>query len=220
MKHPPEAIVFDFDYTLADSSKGVVECINFALSSLSLPTVSAQQACRTIGLSLPHTFERLTGKEETTLSDEFGRLFKVRADKIMVNSTVLLAPVPQTVKFLKQHGIKLGIVSTKFRRRIETILAREGLSGFFDVIVGGEDVIKHKPDPEGLNLALNRLRCSPADSLYVGDSLTDAETASRVGIPFVAVLSGTTGKEEFRGYNVTKFLENLGDLTKWVDFNR
>ena len=55
------AVVFDFDYTLADSSCVTTECINFALGNLGLPVVSPVHACGTIGLSLPETFYVLTG---------------------------------------------------------------------------------------------------------------------------------------------------------------
>jgi phosphoglycolate phosphatase len=205
-------IIFDFDYTLADSSRGVVECINFALDSLDLPTVSAEQACRTIGISLPNTFLELAGQEHSVQSDEFVRLFIKRADEVMADMTVLFEAVPQTVRLLKKRGHKLGIVSTKFRYRIETILNREGLSGSFDIIVGGEDVAKHKPDPAGLHIALDRLGCTPADALYVGDSLTDAKTAQRANVPFAAVLSGVTPRDAFNGYSVYRFLESVSEL--------
>jgi phosphoglycolate phosphatase len=205
-------IIFDFDYTLADSSHGVVECINYALENLGLPAVSAEEACRTIGLSLPNTFLTLTGQEQRASSDEFVRLFIKRADEVMADMTVLFEAVPQTVRLLKKRGHKLGIVSTKFRYRIETILKREGLSDVFDVVIGGEDVANHKPDPEGLQMALDRLGCSLVDSLYVGDSFTDAETAQRANVPFAAVLSGTTPRDAFNGYSVYKFLESVSEL--------
>jgi phosphoglycolate phosphatase len=106
----------------------------------------------------------------------------------------------------------IGIVSTKFRRRIEEILGREDLLEPFDVIVGGEDVSRHKPDPEGLLAAIERLGGSPSGSLYVGDSVTDAETARRAGVPFAAVLNGVTPREAFKDYPVYKILDNLGEL--------
>ena len=57
MKHPNfQAVIFDFDYTLADSSQGAIECINFALTEMGLDCVPAEAACRTIGLSLSETF--------------------------------------------------------------------------------------------------------------------------------------------------------------------
>jgi len=57
-------VIFDFDYTLADSSQGVAECINFALSELGLPLVPAQAAHRTIGLHLDEAFIQLTGERD------------------------------------------------------------------------------------------------------------------------------------------------------------
>jgi phosphoglycolate phosphatase len=217
MKQPIKAIIFDFDYTLADSSRGVVECINFALDSLGLPPVPAEQACRTIGLSLPDTFLKLAGPEFIAQSDEFAHLFIQRADEVMADMTVLFESTPQAITLLKQRGLKLGVVSTKFRYRIENILKRENLAGSFDIIIGGEDVANHKPHPEGLQTALNRLGYAPAVSLYVGDSVTDAETAKRAGVPFVAVLSGATPKAGFSGYAVHKFLENVGKLPNLID---
>jgi len=206
------AILFDFDYTLADSSRGVVECINYALENLGLPLVSAERACRTIGLSLPNTFRTLAGQEHQPLSDEFVRLFVKRADQVMADRTFLFEPVPPTIKTLQKNGLKLGIVSTKYRYRIETILNRDGLSGLFDIVIGGEDVTEHKPDPAGLQIALARLGCTPAEVLYVGDSLTDAQTAQRAGICFVAVLSGATPRGAFNGYPVHKFLADVSEL--------
>jgi phosphoglycolate phosphatase len=208
-----QTILFDFDYTLADSSHGVVECINYALENLGLSPVSAEQACRTIGLSLPNTFLTLAGQEHRALSDKFVRLFVRRADQIMADRTFLFESVPQTISVLKKNGFKLGIVSTKYRYRIETILDREGLSELFDIIIGGEDVAEHKPDPTGLQMALDKLGCMPAESLYIGDSLTDAQTAQRAGLQFAAVLSGVTTKDAFNGYPVYKFLGKVSELS-------
>jgi len=204
-----QAILFDFDYTLADSSRGVVECINYALEDLGLPAVSAERARRTIGLSLPDTFLTLMGQEHSALSDKFVHLF---IGQVMADRTFLFEPVPQTINTLQKTGLKLGIVSTKYRYRIETILKREGLSDSFDIIIGGEDVAQHKPDPTGLQTALGRLDCTPAEAFYIGDSLTDAKTAQRANVCFIAVLSGATPRDAFNGYPVYKFLEDVSEL--------
>ena len=212
MKHHFQTVIFDFDYTLADSSRGVIECINFALDGLSLPTVSAEMACQTIGLSLSDTFLKLAGQQHIAKCDEFARLFIKRADEVVADLTVLFDSVPRTVELLKRHGVTLGIVSTKFRYRIETILRRENLLYPFEVIVGGEDVSEHKPDPEGLLTAIERLGSVPSNCLYVGDSVTDAETAKRAVVPFVAVLSGVTPKDAFRNYDFYGILESLSEI--------
>lgn len=207
-------VVFDFDYTLADSSRGVLECVNYALGCLGLPGVAAEDVYRTIGLSLPDAFVRLVGDGFVGMRDEFVALFTGRADEVMAGMTAVFEEVPLVLGHLRGRGVSLGIVSTKFRYRIEEILEREGLLGYFDVVVGGEDVSRHKPDPEGLLTALHRLGGSKADFLYVGDSVVDAEAARHAGIPFAAVLSGVTPRESFRNFPVHVILENLGELTE------
>lgn len=212
MDHRTRTVVFDFDYTLADSAQGAVDCINFALEQLGLPAAPPESACRTIGLSLPDTLVSIAGPQHAHRSAEFARLFVERADLVMASKTVLLEPVPRVARQLRERGLTLGIVSTKFRRRIEAILRREGLLDLFDVIVGGEDVSRHKPDPEGLELAIGRLGASFQTVLYVGDSVTDAEAARQASVPFVAVLSGVTPREAFQDYVTYEVLDDLSEL--------
>lgn len=212
MKENIKAVIFDFDYTLADSSKGIIECIDYALRELGLTSVPTEVACGTIGLSLGDTFFKLTGINNTELKESFIRLFINRADEIMVGMTHFFEDVPNLIKLLKNKGIKLSIVSTKFRYRIETILEQHGMSELFDIIVGGEDVLCPKPDPEGLKMAIERLELHASDVLYIGDSVTDAETARRAGIAFAAVLSGVTKRDAFLDYSGCSIHEKLEDI--------
>lgn len=207
-----KAIIFDFDYTIADSSKGVVSCINYALNEMGIAAVCVEEACRTIGQSLPNTFNKLCGGEMADRADEFARLFVKHADKVMTDLTELYEDVPETMRILKDSGFRLGIVSSKFRYRIEQILQKSLLNNVFDVIIGGEDVTYHKPHSEGLIKAIRRLNVKHEDTIYVGDSITDAETIKDFDIRFVAALTGVTRKEEFAGYNVYKFIDNISEL--------
>lgn len=207
-----QAIIFDFDYTLADSSPGVIECINFALGEMGLDHVPAEAACRTIGLSLHETFVTLGEHHEPHRGDEFHELFISRADQVMANLTTLFESVPATVATLNELGLRMGIVSTKYRRRIHEVLHREDLLHAFQVIIGGEDVKQHKPHTEGLLKAIAQLQCSPKSILYVGDSVVDAELATRADVPFVIVLSGVTPREHFTDYKPLGVIENVSQL--------
>jgi len=216
MRHQFQAVLFDFDYTLADSSRGVAECVNFALNRLGLPPASYKAICQTIGLPLSDAFVRLAGQKCATRSEEFARFFAERADEVVAGLTVVYDTAAPAVRRLKQNGLKLGIVSTKFRYRIESVLKREGLLEAFDVIIGAEDVAQDKPDPAGLQRARERLNSLPGQTLYVGDSVIDAETARRGGTPFVAVLSGVTSREDFSQYSVMEIVEDLTQLADWL----
>jgi len=205
-------ILFDFDYTLADSSAAVVECVNFALRSMALPEAEPAQIRRTIGLSLPEAFLRLAGASQKDRTQEFRRFFRQRSDQVMVDWTELFEFVPGTVRSLHEAGKTLGIVSTKFRCRIEAVLRREGLARRFEVVVGGEDVQEFKPDPQGLLMALSKLECTRREALFVGDSLADAEAAQRAGLDFLAVLSGTTPREDLAAFRPVEILPSVREL--------
>ena len=205
-------VLFDFDYTLADSSQGAIDCINFALAEMGLAPVSDEAACRTIGLSLNETFLSLAEHHEPHRCAEFYRLFVERADKVMSDLTVLYESVPATVQLLREGGLRLGIVSTKYRRRIHQVLQREAMMHGFELVIGGEDVEQHKPHPQGLFEAMKRLECSRESVVYVGDSVVDAELAKRAGVPLIAVLSGVTPRSDFDNYSPLAILDTISDL--------
>ena len=211
-----QAVIFDFDYTLADSSQGAIECINFALAEMGLDLVTAEVACRTIGLSLSETFLTLAEHHPPSRCEEFHRLFVQRAEEVMAKLTVLYESVPATIEALHERGLQLAIVSTKYRRRINEVLEREALSHGFHLVIGGEDVAQHKPHPQGLFEAMKKLECSPASVLYVGDSVVDAELAKRAGVPVVVVLSGVTPKEDFDNYEPVALLQHVSELPEFL----
>jgi phosphoglycolate phosphatase len=206
-----KSVIFDFDYTLADSSAGVIECVGYAFNQMNLPAPPPGNICRTIGSSLAETFKTLSGKNDSFGTGEFIRLFSVRSDQVMLDRSKMFETVKPTVSQLRKNGIQLGIVSTKYHYRISAFLRRENLENDFEVIVGGEDVTRHKPAPDGLIAAIQQLKRTPPETLYVGDSTIDAETARRADVPFVAVLTGVTPESDLKQYAP---LSVIADLTK------
>ena len=208
----PRCVVFDFDYTLADSSEGIIESINYALSKIGLPEAKHDSIRRTIGLSLDEALVYLAGEELRERGEEFTGFVIEKADEVMADTIVFYDFVPDLTESLRAANVSLGIVSQKYRRRIEFVLERDGLDGRFDAIVGGEDMRLLKPDPHGLLTVIGRLGCLPSDALYVGDSVTDAETARRANVPFVAVMSGVTPRESFDGLPVLSVIRDASEI--------
>lgn len=205
-------LIFDFDYTLADSSKGIFECANYALENLGYQPHGFESISQTIGHSLPETFRLLASNQDKNEAEKFVQLFVSHADKVMNDLTVIYPEVFELMPEIKKLGYKTGIVSTKYRYRIKGVLEREGLDQYFDIIVGGEDVNEHKPNPEGLLLILNEFGLEKKDLLYVGDSLVDAEAAKRADVDFIAVTTGSTTKEQFEQVKCKKIFSGLSAL--------
>lgn len=210
------AILFDFDYTLADSTPGIVACINDALAQMGRPTYDLAHIAPTIGLSLPGAFAMLTGDGDEGAATEFQRLFGLRADEIMADRTTLYPWTLPTLLRLAEAGLALGVVSTKYHRRLETVFQRDGLYPLIGVLVGGEDVLHVKPAPDGLLLAAQALRVPVESCLYVGDTLTDAQAAQAAGMSFAAVLTGVTRVAAFGRYPSVAILGSVAELPDWL----
>jgi phosphoglycolate phosphatase len=208
----PEAVIFDFDFTLADSSKAIVECVGCALEQLGFEVPRSEQIFDTIGLSLPETFRRLTVAADSSMEARFVQYFHHHADQIMDGATLMYDCVPGVLETLRGANVRTGIVSTKLNYRISNILQRNGLDHLFDVIVGADNVANTKPDPEGLLLALNKLAVSSAAALYIGDHVLDAEAARAAGMAFIAVLSGRHSRKQFEDAGCAGIMENVGEL--------
>ncbi len=211
------AAIFDFDLTLADSTAAGVACIDYALDALNLGPVSPEQVRRTIGLSLDAALEVLTGETSPQAQVRFHQLFVEKADQVMVAQTELMEGVLPALDALRESGLSLGVVSTKYRYRIEDILDRHGARDRFTTIVGAEDTASHKPDPEGIRLTLSSLGISSGEAVYVGDHVVDAEAAERASVPFVGVLTGTTKEDEFREFPHLGILRAMPQLPSFLD---
>jgi pyrophosphatase PpaX len=91
---------------------------------------------------------------------------------------------------LRAEGRRLGVVTAKRRATVELAFARVPLAHLFETIVGGDETEKHKPDPEPLLLAAERMHASPAETAYVGDSPFDIRAAKAAGMYAIAVTWG------------------------------
>ena len=209
---PYDAVLFDFDFTLADASAGILASISYALAKMGLPPAREQDMLHTIGLSLKETYFSLSGTREDEQAQRSSKLFVEKSDEVMVQHTALYEDALPCLQLLKQLGYQLGIVTTKYHRRIDAVFSRAHALEWFDVIFGGDDVQEPKPSPEGICSALNALKCSPSQALYVGDSTVDAQTAQAAGIDFAGVLTGTTPKIELEQYPHIGVYQSLSSL--------
>lgn len=210
------AILFDFDYTLADSSQGITTCFQAGLKGIGLPPADPEAIRRTIGKTLPDSLAEVAGESYRDQAYEFRRHWRAMSNRVMVAQTKLFEPVPDTLAALRARGRRMGIVSTKWRRPIEDVLALHGLRDHFEQIIGGDDVESHKPHPEGLQAALTGMRLGAQDAVYVGDSVVDGETAARAGVAFVAVLTGATAQEELEAFEPVAVLRDVGELAEAI----
>lgn len=204
--------LFDFDYTLADSSRGIVICFRNVLERHGHTGISDEAIKRTIGKTLEDSFSILSGITTPETLAEYKKEYVKEADTYMTVNTFFFPETVTVLKTLKSQGAQIGIISTKFRFRIREMVDQHFPKDFFDIIIGGEDVKQAKPDPQGIKKALRRLHRRKSETLYIGDSTVDAETAQAAKVDFVGVLNGMTTREELMAYPHRQILDNLSLL--------
>lgn len=204
--------LFDFDYTLADSSRGIVTCFRNVLTRHGYTQPTDDDIKRTIGKTLEDSFSILTGVTDAEQLAAFKKEYGKEADTHMTVNTLLFPETKAVLTALKEKGARIGIISTKFRFRIKELLDLHFPADFLDIIVGGEDVKTHKPSPEGLLSAIEQLHADKGETLYIGDSTVDAETALAAGVDFAGVTHGMTTAEELAQYPHRKIMSTLEEL--------
>ena len=184
--------LFDFDYTLADSSKGITDCFHRTMAAFGLPPVDDITIERTIGLPMRDAVRKITGLDGDEKIEEFLTHYRALADKTMTAKTFFYPEALSTLKMLRARGAKIAIISSKTSHRIREAFVRDKDEDLIDFIIGCEEVKELKPSPEGIFLALARFGAKPADALYTGDSTTDAAAAKNAGVAFYGVTHGVT----------------------------
>lgn len=213
-----QAVLLDFDFTLGDSADAIVHCSRAAFADLGLEPAEPAAIRRTIGLTLQESFRVLTGEPGPERGEAYRCCFVAHADQVMTAMTTVYPLAAEVLAAIRARGFATAIVSTKYRYRIQSILASAGLTGAVDVIVGGEDVQQHKPHPEGLLRALTGLGVHGTAAVYVGDHPVDGHAARGAGIRYVRVLSGEHFADEYwTGIEPVATIPDIGALPEALD---
>jgi pyrophosphatase PpaX len=200
MRPRARALLFDLDGTLIDSIELIVRSYEHAVAAHGLPSPGRAEWLRGLGTPLKHQFAAL-------LPDEAGRDAKVeelirtyRAWN-MAHHDELVRPyegVRETLAELARQGRPMGVVTSKMRTSALRGLAHVGLEErWFSCLVALEDTERHKPHPEPVLRAVERLGLAAADVVYIGDSPHDAQSALSAGARAAPVRWGPFAEEHF-----------------------
>jgi len=123
------------------------------------------------------------------------------------------AGVEDVLVRLKEEGRRLGLVTAKRRATVELAFNALPLRHFFETVVGGDETRGHKPDPEPLLLAAERLDVQPRDCAYVGDSPFDIRAAKAADMFAVAVTwGGIHDRAKLEAEEPDAIVDNAEDL--------
>ncbi len=184
-----KSVVFDLDGTLIHSAPDLQAAANKMLADYGLAPLDMATIEGFIGNGVPKLVERCLRAYGKPQSEE--AIDKMRA-YYGADPFTLTEPyvgVVDCLEALKAAGIQLAVCTNKPLAPALTILDGLNLTKYFDVVVGGDTYSTHKPDPQPLLGCMDKMGADMANTVYVGDSETDALTAQNADMTF-ALFSG------------------------------
>ena len=180
-------VLFDLDGTVVDSGGIILASMRHATRSVLGREIPDELLMAAVGGPGLEAQMRAFGGEEHV--DELIRVYRAHNEPLH-DGLELCFGMDDVLLRLREEGRRLGLVSAKRRSTVELAFAATEIGHLFEVVVGGDEASRGKPDPDTLLLALERLGADAADAAYVGDSPFDMTAAKRAGMYAVGVTWG------------------------------
>jgi pyrophosphatase PpaX len=194
MASPPQPapILFDLDGTLIDSIGLILRSAEFAFAKCGIDCPSEKEWLTGVGRPLPVMFGVFAPGREPELIEAY-REFQYANHDLLVT---VYPGVPEMLAELARRGHRMAIVTSKTTVLALRGLVHTGIDHFFETVVGMDSCKRHKPDPEPVRIALDRLSHGPEGAWFVGDSIHDMESGNAAGVATVGALWGPFNAED------------------------
>jgi pyrophosphatase PpaX len=202
-------VLFDLDGTLIDSGPIILASMRHATRTVLEREIADEQLLAQVGGYGLH--QQMREFDESRV-DELVRCYREHNEPLHAELDWCAGMKP-VLDRLAGDGHTLGLVTTKRRRTLDLAFAALPLEHYFDVVVASGDTRRHKPHPEPLLLALERLGRSPEEAAYVGDAPFDVAAAKAGGLFAVAVTwGGIHSRERLEAEEPQAIVSEPGEL--------
>lgn len=224
---PLSAVLFDLDGTLLDTAADIALALNRTMLEYGWTALAENDVRRMIGRGSPILIERAAAEHGRTLDEptqaamverffhHYGDLEKYEEDRAKP-----YAGAAEALREVHDAGLRTAVVTNKQHRFADALLKRLGLSGWVDVVVGGDSCARRKPDPQPLLFACESLHVPASESLMVGDSANDVQAARAAGIPVVCVSYGYNEGRAPHTLDCDSLLDSLAELPALLEIGR
>ena len=179
-------VLFDLDGTVVDSGAIILASMRHATREVLGRDFGDDELMQAVGGPGLEAQMAVFAPERV---DELVRVYRAHNEPLH-DELEACAGMKDVLVRLHKQGRRLGVVTAKRRSTVELAFASVPVAHLFETVVGGDETEKHKPDPEPLLLAAERLGVAPTECAYVGDSPFDIRAAKNAEMYAVAVTWG------------------------------
>jgi len=206
-------IIFDFDGTLGDTRRNIVKTMQMTLAELHLPSRSEEECAATIGLPLYRCFETMFPE----LQKGVIRCCETTYRRIFAENLQMVKPQPfpevvETLSALREQGYTLTIASSRSHASLAELTHDMGIADCISYLVGADDVVNAKPDPEPVLNTLCAMGFEAGQALVVGDMAVDILMGVRAGAKTCGVTWGNGSRLELEQGGADYVIGSMGEL--------
>jgi phosphoglycolate phosphatase len=214
--------VFDLDGTLLDSRYDLVTAVNATLEHLKLAPLPEATIISYVGDGAEDLIRRsleAAGMPSPEIRAGFSETMRWFLDYYgdhCLDRTILYPGARELLDALSARGLPMAVLTNKPEKPALKILAHLGLLERFFAVIPGDGPLGKKPDPTGLASILKAVNSAPQDSVLVGDSLQDLQTARAAGVAFAAFLGGLGDRDALIAAGPDITVNHLDELTAYL----
>jgi beta-phosphoglucomutase family hydrolase len=191
-----KAVIFDLDGVIAETEHIHIQAEKETMLKHGIK-ISEDELHQYTGTTAKQMFTDLIRKYELAVT--FEGIFNEKEEimfKLLEKEVQPTKGVLELICKLKEMGIKLGIGSSSHKRLIEFVLKKLNIASLFDAVVGAEDIVNSKPNPEIFLTCAKRLHISPDACLVVEDSKLGVEAAKSAGMKCLGYRNPNSGNQD------------------------
>ena len=216
-----KAVLFDLDGTLLDTALDIMNACNHTLEKYGYKALDEKLLKTKVTAGMREMLKLGVPKEdhensgiETYMRDEFASFYKEH----ICDRTKAFEGIPKLIDDLTKNRIKTAVITNKYNDMATKVLSKFPFSKDFSLVLGCDSLTHSKPHPEPILKALELLKVSPKDALYVGDHLNDIKAANAASCDSAAVLWGYGTNEciDVNLWNATYCVKDVKELKKLI----
>ncbi len=208
------ALLFDLDGTLIDSIGLLLECMQYAFDGRERAPTAAEWVA---GIGTPLRTQLAEWCRDAHDVEAMVGHYRDYQDLHLERLTTPFPDVLDTIRWARDLGYPTAIVTSKGKGMTKRSLDHVGLGDAFDAVVTFEETTRHKPLPDPVFLALERLGARADSALFVGDSPHDMHAGRAAGVKTAAALWGPFSRDELAAAQPTYWLSGFGELPQVLE---
>ncbi len=211
MKQRFKGIIFDVDGTLTYTNQLIFDSFNHITKKYLGKEYSDEEIIALFGPTEDVILKEMCKDEYETAKEDYYKYYKD-------NHTIaqLYEGIKPLIIEIKNSGILLSVFTGKGRTSTLITLDELGMTKYFDMIVSGDDVEKHKPSPEGIIKFLDKYKLNPAEVLMIGDAPVDIIAAKEAGVEIASVVWDSYEEEKVRQLNSKNIFHSVDELRNFI----